>query len=65
MADYQAGRNKGSGGSLGLAMGGAKIGGSLFSQNQPTTSTGGSGLFSQNKPLGKLSDLLLSNIFGC
>ena len=53
MADYQAGRNKGSTGSLGLGMGGAKIGGGLFNQNQQSTSTAGTGLFNQNKQLGK------------
>ena len=51
-ADYQAGRNKGGSGSLGLGMGGAKIGGGLFSQSQQSTSTAGTSLFSQNKQLG-------------
>ena len=49
--DYQAGRNKGSTGGLGLGMGGTKIGG-LFGQNQQSTSTAGTGLFNQNKSLG-------------
>ena len=46
-ADYQAGRNKGSTGGLGLGMGGTKIGGGLFNQNQQ--STAGTSLFNQNK----------------
>lgn len=53
LADYQAGRNKGSTGGLGLGMGGTKIGGGLFNQNQQSTSTAGTGLFNQNKQLSK------------
>ena len=51
LADYQAGRNKGSAGGLGLGVGGAKMGG-LFSQNQQSASVAGTGLFNQNKSLG-------------
>ena len=40
-ADYQAGRNKGSTGGLGLGMSGTKIGGGLFNQNQQSTQTTG------------------------
>lgn len=56
-ADYQAGRNKGNtggntGGGLAMGMGGTKMGGGLFSQNQQSTSTAGTSLFNQNKQLG-------------
>lgn len=52
-ADYQAGRNKGNtSGALAMGMGGTKMGGGLFSQNQQSTSTAGTSLFNQNKQLG-------------
>lgn len=51
--DYQAGRTTGNtGGGLALGMGGTKMGGGLFAQNQQSTSTAGTSLFNQNKQLG-------------